>query len=45
MAVRRQQVAEQLDVEGVVLDNQDLGQAIPPQNDVYKIGDVESDHK
>jgi hypothetical protein len=26
MAMRRQQVAEQLDVEGVVLDNQDLGQ-------------------
>ena len=26
MAVRCEQVAEQLDVEGVVLDNQDLGQ-------------------
>ena len=32
MAVRRQQVAEQLDVEGVVLDNQDLGQANYPPN-------------
>ena len=26
MAMRREQIAEQLDVEGVVLDNQDLGQ-------------------
>ena len=26
MAVRREQVAEQLDVEGIVLDDQDLGQ-------------------
>ena len=26
MAVRRENVAEQLDVEGVVLDDQDLGQ-------------------
>jgi hypothetical protein len=26
VAVRREQVAEQLDVEGVVLDDQDLGQ-------------------
>jgi len=31
VAMRRQQVAEQLDVEGIVLDNQDLGQAIPPE--------------
>ena len=29
VAVRREQVAEQLDVEGIVLDDQDLGQAIP----------------
>jgi hypothetical protein len=28
MAVRREQVAEQLDVEGIVLDNQDPGQAL-----------------
>ena len=26
VTMRREQVAEQLDVEGVVLDNQDLGQ-------------------
>ena len=31
VAVRREQVAEQLDVEGIVLDNQDLGQSkLPP---------------
>jgi hypothetical protein len=29
--MRRQQVAEQLDVEGIVLDNQDLGQAVTPK--------------
>ena len=27
MAMRRQQVTEQLDVEGIVLDDQDLGQS------------------
>jgi len=32
--VRRQQVAEQLDVEGVVLDNEYLGQALFPRNSV-----------
>jgi hypothetical protein len=26
VAVRREEVAEQLDVEGIVLDDQDLGQ-------------------
>ena len=30
VAMRREQVAEQLDVEGIVLDNQDLGQTILP---------------
>jgi hypothetical protein len=30
MAVRCEKVAEQLDVEGVVLDNQDLGQETHP---------------
>ena len=34
MAMRREQVAEQLDVEGVVLDNQDLGQLIHPQTSI-----------
>jgi hypothetical protein len=32
MAVRVQQVAEQLDVEGVVLDNQYSGQTLLPPN-------------
>ena len=34
VAVRREKVAEQLDVEGVVLDNQDLGQETHPQTPI-----------
>jgi hypothetical protein len=30
MPVRREDVAEQLDVEGIVLDDQDLGQIFSP---------------
>ena len=34
VAVRREKIAEQLDVEGVVLDNQDLGQETHPRNSI-----------
>jgi hypothetical protein len=46
MAVGIQKVAEQLDVEGIVLDNQDPCHAKPP-NPSFKrqIGDVDARYK
>ena len=38
MAMRREQVAEQLDVERIVFDNEDLGQRFPSLPDC-RLGD------
>jgi hypothetical protein len=35
MAVRGEKVAEQLDVEGIVLDNQNPGHACTPQSTLF----------
>ena len=40
VAVRREQVAEQLDVEAVVLDNQDLRHDTHPRNSKQDLSDA-----